>query len=70
MKTMGFRRFWLLLCAIPALFLLRLNGQLSDSYVWRPVRIVAGGFVPAFVAHPTAPGLIYLRDVYKRQMAR
>jgi oligoxyloglucan reducing-end-specific cellobiohydrolase len=61
MKTMGFRRFSLLLFAIPALFLLRLNGQLGDSYVWRPVRIVAGGYVPGFVAHPTAPGLIYLR---------
>jgi oligoxyloglucan reducing-end-specific cellobiohydrolase len=61
MKTMGLRRFSLLLFAIPAILLFRLNGQLSDPYVWRPVRIVAGGYVPGFVAHPTAPGLIYLR---------
>jgi oligoxyloglucan reducing-end-specific cellobiohydrolase len=61
MKTMGLRRFSLLLFAIPAILLFRLNGQLGDSYVWRPVRIVAGGYVPGFVAHPTAPGLIYLR---------
>jgi oligoxyloglucan reducing-end-specific cellobiohydrolase len=33
----------------------------SSSYVWNPVRIVAGGYVPGFVAHPTEPGLIYLR---------
>lgn len=70
MKAMAFRRFWLLvLCAAP-LLLLRLNGQLSDTYTWRPVRIVAGGFVPGFIAHPTAPGLIYLRtdigSVYRR----
>jgi len=25
------------------------------------VRIVAGGYVPGFVAHPTEPGLIYAR---------
>jgi len=62
MKTMASRSSSLLvLFAIPALFLLRLNGQLGDSYVWRPVRIVAGGFVPGFIAHPTQPGLIYLR---------
>jgi oligoxyloglucan reducing-end-specific cellobiohydrolase len=59
---MSLRRFFLIaLCALPAVLLLRLNGQLNDSYVWRPVRIVAGGFVPGFIAHPTQPGLIYLR---------
>ncbi|HVO98224.1 MAG TPA: hypothetical protein VMT15_09170 [Bryobacteraceae bacterium] len=31
------------------------------TYTWNPVRIVAGGYVPGFVAHPTQPGLIYLR---------
>ncbi|HEX3744256.1 MAG TPA: hypothetical protein VHW09_10015 [Bryobacteraceae bacterium] len=56
-------RNWILpaLVGIPAVFLLRLDGQLSDSYIWRPVSIVAGGFVPGFVAHPTQPGLIYAR---------
>ena len=59
---MGFRRFSLLaVCAAPLLLLLRLNGQIDDSYIWRPVRIVAGGYVPGFVAHPTQPGLIYAR---------
>lgn len=55
------RKFLLLtLCAAP-LLLLRVYGQLDDAYVWRPVHIVAGGYVPGFVAHPTAPGLIYAR---------
>jgi oligoxyloglucan reducing-end-specific cellobiohydrolase len=62
MKGMGFRRFSLpVLCAASLLLLLRLPAQLDDSYVWRPVRIVAGGYVPGFVAHPTEPGLIYAR---------
>jgi oligoxyloglucan reducing-end-specific cellobiohydrolase len=38
-----------------------LYGQLQQEYVWRPVRIVAGGYIPGFVAHPTEPGLIYAR---------
>jgi hypothetical protein len=59
---MTLRRFSLLgLCAAPLLLLLRLNGQFDDSYLWRPVRIVAGGFVPGFIAHPTQPGFIYAR---------
>ena len=62
MKGIGFRRLFLLaVCAAPLLPLLRLNGQRDDSYLWRPVRIVAGGYVPGFVAHPTQPGLIYAR---------
>src|SRR5579862_8056891 len=32
-----------------------------SGYDWRPVRIVAGGYVPSIIAHPTEPGLIYLR---------
>lgn len=35
--------------------------QRDSAYVWRPVRIVAGGYIPGFVAHPTEPGLIYAR---------
>ena len=62
MKVTGFRGFFLFaVCAAPLLLLLRLNGQLDSSYIWRPVRIVAGGYVPGFVAHPTQPGLIYAR---------
>jgi hypothetical protein len=33
----------------------------GESYAWNPVRIVAGGYVPSIVAHPTQPGLMYLR---------
>ena len=33
----------------------------SQNYVWNPVRIVAGGYIPSFVAHPTEPGLIYAK---------
>ena len=58
---MSLRKVGLLaLCAAP-LLLLRVYGQLDDAYVWRPVHIVAGGYIPGFVAHPTAPGLIYAR---------
>jgi len=32
-----------------------------SSYTWKPVRIVAGGYIPGLVAHPTQPGLIYAR---------
>jgi oligoxyloglucan reducing-end-specific cellobiohydrolase len=38
-----------------------LYGQWQPEYVWQPVRIVAGGYIPGFVAHPTEPGLIYAR---------
>lgn len=31
------------------------------SYTWNPVRIVAGGYIPSIVAHPTQPGLLYMR---------
>jgi oligoxyloglucan reducing-end-specific cellobiohydrolase len=59
---MGLRKLRLpVLCAASLLLLLRLSAQLDNSYVWRPVRIVAGGFVPGLVAHPTQPGLIYAR---------
>ena len=62
MKGMGLRRFsWLALCAVPLLMLLHMNGELGNAYVWQPVRIVAGGYIPGFVAHPTEPGLIYAR---------
>ena len=43
---------------------LLLNGafaQHDSGYVWQPVRIVAGGYIPGFVAHPAEPGLIYAR---------
>ena len=38
-----------------------IHGQMQREYVWQPVRIVAGGYIPGFVAHPTEPGLIYAR---------
>ena len=33
----------------------------SEDYVFHPVTIVAGGYVPGIIAHPTEPGLIYAR---------
>jgi len=30
-------------------------------YKWEPVRIVAGGYIPGLIAHPTQSGLIYAR---------
>ncbi|MGC1785060.1 MAG: hypothetical protein WA708_21275 [Acidobacteriaceae bacterium] len=33
----------------------------SEHYVFQPVTIVAGGYVPGLIAHPTDPGLIYAR---------
>lgn len=33
----------------------------SEYYVFNPVTIVAGGYVPGLIAHPTEPGLIYAR---------
>jgi len=31
------------------------------AYTWSPVRIVAGGYIPGLIAHPTQSGLIYAR---------
>ncbi len=33
----------------------------SERYVFNPVTIVAGGYVPGLIAHPTEAGLIYAR---------
>jgi oligoxyloglucan reducing-end-specific cellobiohydrolase len=33
----------------------------SERYEFNPVSIVAGGYVPGLIAHPTEPGLIYAR---------
>ena len=49
-----------LLCLpLTALNLWAQNG--SDEYVYRPVTILAGGYVPGLIAHPTESGLIYAR---------
>jgi len=55
--------FKLRLLLIPALAAVLLLAQRpsNPAYSWNPVRIVAGGYVPSFVAHPTQPGLMYLR---------
>jgi oligoxyloglucan reducing-end-specific cellobiohydrolase len=43
----------------------RISAQSGASsfapYKWEPVRIVAGGYIPGLIAHPTQPGLIYAR---------
>ncbi len=62
----------LLLGAIPlcpvVIWLGQYGSQLSAQsspilapYKWSPVRIVAGGYIPGLIAHPTQPGLIYAR---------
>ncbi len=58
-----FVRKWRLpmLCLTALAAMAGLYGQLGSEYVWNPVRIVAGGYVPGLVAHPTEPGLIYAR---------
>jgi oligoxyloglucan reducing-end-specific cellobiohydrolase len=48
-------------CAALAALSALLYGQFEREYIWQPVRIVAGGYIPGFVAHPTEPGLIYAR---------
>lgn len=55
------RRVRFLLYAAPFLLLIGLYAQFNRAYVWNPVRIVAGGYIPGLVAHPTQPGLIYAR---------
>ena len=39
----------------------RLPAQQTQPYNFQPVTIIAGGYVPDLVAHPTAPGVIYAR---------
>ncbi len=56
----GRLRFSAAACATLAA-LAALYGQSGREYIWQPVRIVAGGYIPGFVAHPTEPGLIYAR---------
>ncbi len=38
-----------------------LTAQVIEPYTFKPVKITAGGYIPGIVAHPTEPGLIYLR---------
>ena len=56
---------------LPATNLLAQQGSDANDYVYRPVTITAGGYVPGFIAHPTEPGLIYARtdigSVYRWQ---
>lgn len=33
----------------------------AQAYSFQPVRILAGGYMPGIIAHPTAPGLLYAR---------
>jgi oligoxyloglucan reducing-end-specific cellobiohydrolase len=35
--------------------------RFDQNYTFRNVRIIAGGFITGFVAHPKEPGLIYVR---------
>lgn len=33
----------------------------AESYVWKSIKIGAGGVVPGIIAHPAVPGLFYIR---------
>jgi hypothetical protein len=33
----------------------------SETYTYNPVTIMAGGYIPNIIAHPTEPGLFYIR---------
>lgn len=48
------------ICVVPRHLTAQPSGGAED-YVYRPVTIVAGGYVPGLIAHPTEPGLIYAR---------
>ena len=37
------------------------SSPLLVPYRWAPVRIVAGGYIPGLIAHPSQSGLIYAR---------
>ncbi|MBZ5624152.1 MAG: carbohydrate-binding protein [Acidobacteriia bacterium] len=37
------------------------GSRMREPYTWKPVKIVAGGFVSGIVMHPTEAGLWYLR---------
>ena len=37
------------------------SSPILAPYRWSPVRIVAGGYIPGLIAHPTQSGLIYAR---------
>jgi oligoxyloglucan reducing-end-specific cellobiohydrolase len=37
------------------------SAPILAPYQWAPVRIVAGGYIPGLIAHPTEAGLIYAR---------
>jgi oligoxyloglucan reducing-end-specific cellobiohydrolase len=49
---------WLCLCGSR---IAAQSSPLQAPYAWAPVRIVAGGYIPGLIAHPTQPGLIYAR---------
>lgn len=65
LPKMGLARRYLLLL-LPVVLWFGVFAQsrrppLGAAYTWRPVRIVAGGYIPGLIAHPTQPGLIYAR---------
>jgi len=39
----------------------RTSAQIAQSYTWRNVQIVGGGFVPGIIFNQTEPGLVYAR---------
>ena len=57
LKLSFFAGTFLFLLTTPSLF----AQQDSGDYVFKPVTITAGGYVPGLIAHPTEPGLIYAR---------
>ncbi|MGH9351022.1 MAG: hypothetical protein ACRD2G_02505 [Terriglobia bacterium] len=52
---------YLLTLALCVSIPLQAQDGLSQHYTFKPVRIVAGGFITGFVAQPLVPGLFYVR---------
>src|SRR5688572_17095036 len=70
-NTMSRTRQTSIFILLPALVLLaglgtsllsgRSSAQTTQSYAWRNVQIVDGGFVPGIIFNQTEPGLVYAR---------
>jgi photosystem II stability/assembly factor-like uncharacterized protein len=49
------------LVALVVLLSAAMQGGAQQPYTWKPVKIVAGGYVPGLIFHPAQQGLMYAR---------